>query len=72
MSETEYIAPVIFHVKGKPASQILRINVKEIAEFHQRYIFKVFWNRSTSAEQRIYEIESAIYSLFSIIARWIF
>jgi hypothetical protein len=49
MSETEYIAPVTFHVKGKPASQILHINVKEIVEFHQRYIFEVFWNRSTSA-----------------------
>jgi two-component system sensor histidine kinase VicK len=38
LSETEYIAPITFHVKGKPASQTLHSNVKEIVEFHQRYI----------------------------------
>jgi two-component system, OmpR family, sensor histidine kinase VicK len=59
LSETEYIAPATFHEKGKPASQIVYSNVKEIVEFHQSYIFEVFWNRSTAAEQRINQIEAA-------------
>ena len=59
LSETEYIAPATFHVKGKPASHIIYSNVKEIVEFHRRYVFEVFWNRSLSAGQRIYEIEAA-------------
>jgi hypothetical protein len=59
ISETEYIAPATFHAKGKPASQIVYSNVKEIIEFHQSYIFEVFWNRSTVAEQRINQVEAA-------------
>jgi hypothetical protein len=59
ISETEYIAPATFHAKGKPASQIVYSNVKEIVEFHQSYIFEVFWNRSTVAEQRINQVEAA-------------
>jgi two-component system, OmpR family, sensor histidine kinase VicK len=59
ISETEYVAPATFHAKGKPASQIVYSNVKEIVEFHQSYIFEVFWNRSTAAEQRINQIEAA-------------
>jgi two-component system, OmpR family, sensor histidine kinase VicK len=59
ISETEYIAPAAFHERGKPASHIVYSNVKEIVEFHQSYIFEVFWNRSTSAEQQISEIEAA-------------
>ena len=59
ISETEYIAPATFHEKGKPASQIVYSNVREIVEFHQSYIFEVFWSRSTSAEERINEIEAA-------------
>ncbi|MFL6392335.1 MAG: hypothetical protein ACJ71E_09855 [Nitrososphaeraceae archaeon] len=59
ISETEYIAPATFHAKGKPASQIVYSNVKEIVEFHQSYIFEVFWNRSMVAEQRINQVEAA-------------
>jgi two-component system, OmpR family, sensor histidine kinase VicK len=32
LSETEYIAPATLHEKGKPASQIIYSNVKEIVE----------------------------------------
>ena len=32
LSETEYIAPASLHEKGKPASQIIYSNVKEIVE----------------------------------------
>jgi two-component system, OmpR family, sensor histidine kinase VicK len=59
LSEAEYIAPAAYHVKGKPASHIVYSSVKDIVEFHQRYIFEAFWNRATSAEQQIYEIEAA-------------
>jgi signal transduction histidine kinase len=56
VSETEYIAPATSHEKGKPASQIIYSNVKEIVE-HQQYIFDSFWSRAIPAEQRIREIE---------------
>ena len=56
ISETEYIAPASLHEKGKPASQIIYSNVKEIVE-HQQYVFDSFWNRAIPAEQRIREIE---------------
>ncbi len=36
LSETEYIAPASLHAKGKPASQIIYSNVKEIVE-HQHF-----------------------------------
>jgi two-component system sensor histidine kinase VicK len=56
ISETEYIAPATLHDKGKPASQIIYSNVKEIIE-HQKYVFDSFWNRAIPAEHRIREIE---------------
>ena len=56
ISETEYIAPASLHEKGKPASQIIYSNVKEIVE-HQQYVFDSFWNKAIPAEQRIREIE---------------
>jgi signal transduction histidine kinase len=59
MSETEYIAPATLHDKGKPASQIIYSNVKEIIE-HQKYVFDSFWNRAIPAEHRITEIEEGI------------
>ena len=56
ISESAYLAPATFHEKGKPASQIIYSNVKEIVE-HQRYVFESFWNRAVPAKQRIKEIE---------------
>jgi two-component system, OmpR family, sensor histidine kinase VicK len=56
ISESAYLAPATFHEKGKPASQIIYSNVKEIVE-HQRYVFDSFWNRAVPAKQRIEEIE---------------
>src|ERR687889_1285578 len=56
ISESAYLAPATFHEKGKPASQIIYSNVKEIVE-HQRYVFESFWNRAVPAKQRIREIE---------------
>jgi two-component system, OmpR family, sensor histidine kinase VicK len=56
ISESGYLAPATLHEKGKPASQIIYCNVKELIE-HQRYVFDTFWDKAISAEQRIREIE---------------
>jgi two-component system, OmpR family, sensor histidine kinase VicK len=63
ISETAYLAPATVHEKGKPASQIIYSNVKEIIE-HQRYVFDSFWSRAILAERRIKEIEEGIESEF--------
>jgi signal transduction histidine kinase len=60
LSETEYIAPATFHQRGKPASQIIYSNVKEIVEYQQQFVFDSFWTRSIPAEQKIKEIEEGI------------
>lgn len=59
ISDTEYIAPATFHEKGKPASQMIYSNVKEIVE-HQQYIFDTLWDKAIPAEQKIKEIEDKI------------
>jgi signal transduction histidine kinase len=63
ISESGYLAPATLHEKGKPASQIIYSNVKEIIE-HQKYVFDSFWNRAISAEERIKEIEEGLASEF--------
>src|ERR687887_518224 len=60
ISETEYIAPASLHAKGKPASQIIYSNVKEIVEYQRQYVFDSFWSRSIPAEQKIKEIEEGV------------
>ncbi|MGA7900471.1 MAG: histidine kinase dimerization/phospho-acceptor domain-containing protein, partial [Nitrososphaeraceae archaeon] len=60
ISETEYIAPASLHEKGKPASQIIYSNVKEIVEHQRQFVFDSFWARSISAEQKIKELEEGI------------
>ena len=60
LTETEYIAPATFHEKGKPASQIIYSNVKEIVEYQRQFVFDSFWTRSIPAEQKIKEIEEGI------------
>ncbi|MGA9170189.1 MAG: hypothetical protein WBZ20_08605, partial [Nitrososphaeraceae archaeon] len=60
ISETEYIAPATSHEKGKPASQIIYSNVKEIVEHQRQYVFDSFWSRATPVQQRIRELEEGI------------
>ncbi|MFL6407833.1 MAG: hypothetical protein ACJ71F_12265, partial [Nitrososphaeraceae archaeon] len=60
ISETEYIAPATFHARGKPASQIIYSNVKEIVEHQRQFVFDSFWSRSIPAEQKIKAIEEGI------------
>ena len=59
ISDNAYLAPATLHEKGKPASQIIFTNVKEIVE-HQRYVFDSFWDRAIPAQQRIIEIEEGV------------
>jgi two-component system, OmpR family, sensor histidine kinase VicK len=59
VSETEYIAPAALHEKGKPSSQIVYSNMKQIVE-EQQYIFDTLWNKSLSANDKIKEIELGI------------
>jgi len=59
VSETKYIAPAALHEKGKPSSQIILSNMKEIVE-EQQYIFDTLWNKSISAKDKIKEIEQGI------------
>ncbi len=60
ISETEYIAPAIFHEKGKPAYWIIYSNVKEIVEYQRQFVFDSFWSRAIPAEQKIKDIEQGI------------
>jgi two-component system, OmpR family, sensor histidine kinase VicK len=59
VSETEYIAPAALHEKGKPSSQIVYSNMKQIVE-EQQYVFDTLWNKSLSADDKIKEIELGI------------
>ena len=49
ISETEYIAPASLHAKGRPSSQIIYSNVKEIVEHQQQYVFDSYWSRAIPA-----------------------
>ena len=51
ISETGYLAPATLHEKGKPASQIIYSNVKELIN-HQRYVFDTFWDKVIVAETK--------------------
>jgi two-component system, OmpR family, sensor histidine kinase VicK len=65
LSDTEYIAPATFHERGKPASQMIYSNVKEIVN-HQQYVFDTLWNKAIPAEQKIKEIVEGV-SEFEVI-----
>jgi two-component system, OmpR family, sensor histidine kinase VicK len=56
---TEYLVPITLHDKGKPASELICRNIKEIVE-HQHYVFDTLWNKSIPAEEKIMEIEDGI------------
>ena len=59
VNEEEYIAPAALHEKGKPPSQIIHSNMKEIVD-EQQYIFDTLWNKSIPADDKIKEIELGI------------
>ena len=59
VSEIEYLAPATSHEETKLSSLIIYSSVKEIVD-HQQYVFETLWNKSTSAEKRIRELEVGI------------
>jgi len=59
INDREYIAPARIHKKGKPASQIIYSNLKQIIE-HQRYVFETFWKYGTDGRERIKQIEKGV------------
>ena len=59
ISETEYLAPAVFHEKGKAASQMIYTDVRELVE-HQQYVFDTLWNKSIPSDEKIKEIEDGI------------
>ena len=61
IGDTAYIAHATFHERGKPASQIIYSNVKEIIE-HQSYLFETLWNKAIPATERIKDIEEGLAS----------
>jgi len=56
VSDKEYLVPAIVHEKGKPASQMIYWNIKEIVK-QQQYVFETLWEKAISAQQKINEIE---------------
>jgi two-component system sensor histidine kinase VicK len=63
LSETEYLSPVVLFEKGKVASQIICIDLKEIVE-QQQYFFDTMWSKAIPAEDRISELEYGVESPF--------
>ncbi|MFL6358389.1 MAG: ATP-binding protein [Nitrososphaeraceae archaeon] len=63
LSETEYLSPVVLFEKGKVASQIICIDLKEIVE-QQQYFFDTMWSKAIPAEDRISELEHGVESPF--------
>ena len=59
VSENEYVSPAAIHEEGKPASNVVYSNVKEVVEQAQ-YLFETLWSRSLPADQRIKEIKEGI------------
>ena len=59
ISDLEYLVPADLHDKGKPTSEIVYSNVKDLVE-HQQYVFDTLWNKSMVAQAKIKEIEKGI------------
>jgi signal transduction histidine kinase len=59
LSESEYIAPIVFTDEGKIAPEIIYSNIKSFVE-QQQYIFDMLWNNAETAEQRIRELEEGV------------
>jgi len=59
VNETEYLVPASFHYKGKPASEVIYSNMKELVA-HQQYVFDTLWNKSIPAEEKMVEIKEGI------------
>ena len=59
VSESEYLAPVVFDSQAKIAPKIIYCNIRSFVE-QQQYFFDMLWNKAETADQRIREIEEGI------------
>src|SRR5215813_3464830 len=59
ISESEYLAPVLFEEEGKIALQLIYSDVDRIVE-QQQYMFETLWSKAIPCEQRIREIDEGV------------
>ena len=59
VSESEYLAPVVFDSQAKIVPKIIYCNIRSFVE-QQQYFFDMLWNKAETADQRIREIEEGI------------
>jgi signal transduction histidine kinase len=59
LSESEYLAPVVFDGEVNIAPKIIYCNIGSFVE-QQQYLFDMLWNKAETANQRIREIEEGI------------
>ena len=59
VSESEYLAPVVFDGQTKIAPKIIYCNISSFVE-QQQYFFDMLWNKAETADERIREIEEGI------------
>ena len=54
VSESEYLAPVVFDSQAKIVPKIIYCNIRSFVE-QQQYFFDMLWNKAETADQRIRE-----------------
>jgi two-component system, OmpR family, sensor histidine kinase VicK len=59
LSESEYLAPVVFNGEGKIASEIIYSSIRSFVD-QQQYFFDMLWNKAIPAKRKIREIEEGI------------
>jgi two-component system sensor histidine kinase VicK len=59
VSESEYLAPVVFDGQTKIAPKIIYCNISSFVE-QQQYFFDMLWNKAETADERIREIKDGI------------
>ena len=59
LSESEYLAPIVFTDEGKIAPEIIYSNIKSFVE-QQQYFFDMLWNNAQTVQQKIRELEGEI------------
>ena len=59
ISDSEYLAPIVFGEETKVAAKVIFCNISSFVE-QQQYFFDMLWKRAETASKRIAEIEKGI------------
>jgi nitrogen-specific signal transduction histidine kinase len=59
ISDSEYLAPIVFGEETKVAAKVIFCNISSFVE-QQQYFFDMLWKRAETASKRIAEIEEGI------------